>query len=53
VNDEQQLAAALMGLTARASELGLDAEAVLRDALTARYAQPGDDTSSPETPGKR
>jgi len=46
VTDEASLARALMGISARADELGLDAEGVLRDALAARYATGRGETSS-------
>lgn len=48
VNDEASLARALMGLSARADELGLDAESVLRDALLRSALAGHDETSSPE-----
>lgn len=53
IGDEDSLAQALLALTGRADELGLDAESVLRDALLERYAPPHDETSSPEAPEKR
>lgn len=48
VNDEASLARALLGLSARADELGLDAESVLRDALLDSAAAQHDETSSHE-----
>lgn len=53
VVDENSLAAELMALTARAEELGLDAESVLRDQLQRSYGVKEDETSSPETGSKR
>lgn len=47
IHDEQGLSAELLALSARAEELGLDAESVLRDALTKKYAQTKSATSSP------
>lgn len=47
VHDEQGLGAELLALSARAEELGLDAESVLRDALTKKYAGMKNETTSP------
>lgn len=46
VSDEASLASALLGLSARADELGLDAESVLRDALLRANSAHRGDTSS-------
>lgn len=53
VVDESSLAAELMALTARAEQLGLDAESVLRDQLQRSYGVKADETSSPESGSKR
>ncbi len=53
VVDADSLAAELMALTARAEELGLDAESVLRDRLQHSYGAKPDATSSPESGSKR
>ncbi|KLI89904.1 MazG nucleotide pyrophosphohydrolase domain-containing protein [Glutamicibacter soli] len=53
VVDERSLAAELMALTARAEQLGLDAESVLRDQLQRSYGVKADETSSPESGSKR
>lgn len=53
VQDEKQLAAELMALTARAQELGLDAESVLREQIQHSYGTAQDETSSSESPAKR
>ena len=53
VVDADSLAAELMALTARAEELGLDAESVLRDRLQHSYGAMPDATSSPESGSKR
>ncbi len=53
VQDEKQLAAELMALTARAQELGLDAESVLRDQIQRTYGATEDETSSSESSTKR
>lgn len=47
VHDERGLGTELLALSARAEELGLDAESVLRDALTKKYAVTKRETTSP------
>jgi XTP/dITP diphosphohydrolase len=47
IHDEQGLGAELLALSARAEELGLDAESVLRDALAEKYAGMKNETTSP------
>ncbi len=47
VVDEHSLGTELMALTARAEELGLDAESVLREQLQQRYGTMSNETSSP------
>lgn len=47
VEDEQSLATELLALSARAEELGLDAESVLRTAVSQRYSTETDATTSP------
>ena len=53
ITDEQSLAAALLELSARAEELGLDAESVLRATLSKQYGSEIDATISPKSPSKR
>jgi len=53
ITDEDTLAAELLALTARAEELGLDAESVLRVTLSKRYGSEIDATISPKSPSKR
>lgn len=53
VTDERSLAAELMALSARAEELGLDAESVLRAALGQQYGAETDATTSRKSPLKR
>ncbi|WP_431711326.1 MazG nucleotide pyrophosphohydrolase domain-containing protein [Glutamicibacter uratoxydans] len=53
ITDEASLARMLLAVTTRASELGLDAESVLRDALLTDPVGSLDETTSPETPTKR
>ena len=47
IHDEQGLGAELLALSARAEELGLDAESALRDALAEKYAGMKNETTSP------
>ncbi|PRA09996.1 nucleotide pyrophosphohydrolase [Arthrobacter sp. MYb211] len=47
VHDAQSLSSELLALSARAEELGLDAETVLRDALAKNYAGTKRETTSP------
>ncbi|MEF9872271.1 MAG: MazG nucleotide pyrophosphohydrolase domain-containing protein [Glutamicibacter sp.] len=51
--DEFSLAKELMALSARAEELGLDAESVLRAALGQQYGAETGATTSPKSPSKR
>ncbi|KSU66635.1 MazG nucleotide pyrophosphohydrolase domain-containing protein [Arthrobacter sp. NIO-1057] len=53
ITDEQSLAAALLEVSARAEELGLDAESVLRATLSKQYEAEFDATISPKSPSKR
>ncbi|WP_434922750.1 MazG nucleotide pyrophosphohydrolase domain-containing protein [Glutamicibacter sp. PAEs-4] len=53
ITDEQSLANELMALSARAEELGLDAESVLRSALSQQYGAELDDITSRKSPSKR
>lgn len=53
ITDEQSLAAALLEVSARADELGLDAESVLRATLSKQYEAEFDATISPKSPSKR
>jgi len=47
------LAAALLEVSARAEELGLDAESVLRATLSKQYGSEFTATISPKSPSKR
>lgn len=53
ITDEQSLAAALLEVSARAEELGLDAESVLRATLSKQYGSEFNATISPKSPSKR
>ncbi|WP_235026485.1 MazG nucleotide pyrophosphohydrolase domain-containing protein [Glutamicibacter sp. JC586] len=53
ITDEDSLANELLALTARAQELGLDAESVLRVTLAKRYGAETEATVSPKSPSKR
>lgn len=53
ISDEQSLAKDLMALSARAEELGLDAESVLRAQLSQQFGAETDATTSRKSPLKR